>query len=68
MILAMGEGRVAGAVGVERIFSLLLIIFPEDLANAEPSIIGGALYGSSAVMNAKWKQARKINRRLLLST
>lgn len=48
MVLGMGEGRVDGVVGVERIYSLLLIIFPEDLANAEPSIIVGALYGGSA--------------------
>lgn len=38
----------SGALGVERIYSLSLIIFPEDLANAEPSIIVGALYGGSA--------------------
>lgn len=68
MVLGMGEGGVDGVVGVERIYSLLLIIFPEDLANAEPSIIVGALYVVLPVMNAKWKQARKINRRLLLST
>lgn len=46
--VVLGEGRVDGVVGVERIYSLLLIIFPEDLANAEPSIIVGALYGGSA--------------------
>lgn len=45
----LGEGRADGVVGVERIYSLLLIIFPEDLANAEPSIIVGALYGGSAM-------------------
>lgn len=48
VVPGMGEGRVDGVVGVERIYSLLLIIFPEDLANAEPSIIVGALYGGSA--------------------
>lgn len=48
MVLKVGEGRVDGVVEVERIYSLLLIIFPEDLANAEPSIIVGALYGGSA--------------------
>lgn len=37
-----------GVAGVERIYSLLLIIFPEDLAIAEPSIIVGAFYGGSA--------------------
>lgn len=41
-------GQGGWAMGVERIYSLLLIIFPEDLANAEPSIIVGALYGGSA--------------------
>ena len=48
VVLEVGEGRVDGVVEVERIYSLLLIIFPEDLANAEPSIIVGALYGGSA--------------------
>lgn len=48
MVLRVGEGRVDGVVGVERIYSLLLIIFPEDLANAEPPIIMGVLYGGSA--------------------
>jgi hypothetical protein len=48
MLLELREGGVDGAVGVERIYSLLLIIFPEDLANAEPSIIAGALYGGFA--------------------
>ena len=43
-----GGGTVAGVAGVERIYSLLLIIFPEDLAIAEPSIIVGAFYGGSA--------------------
>jgi hypothetical protein len=47
-VMGQWGGRVAGTLGVERIYSLLLIIFPEDLASAEPSIIVGALYGGSA--------------------